>query len=449
MERMSTSKKDNLREAFFRDAVSKGSDDPDVFTLSAFCDWIRQQSIRLPSEEYLMETCDALLDLCVKIKISKTLINEPCRKMAGNLYMLSQELNDGIEEWKIAVSEKASKEKRERVRDIQDKLIDALKKFDGLCSWTEFKEWLPQPTHQVNGQDQLQIKDLRGKVDFAIITIRSDEFEAVLERFPGEYHILGRRYYSVGHIDAADERSYFVAVTRCTFQGTGEAQDVARDIIADLDPRWILVVGIAGGVPSNEFTLGDVVLSTKIYDMTVKAVSEGRPDEYAIGGGLGKKQVTNLVTFLPAKKQNLSGWNEPESIGREHPPVELQDGLVETYGDEQWQRKVLKSLKDHFGSLSSPRKPRFISGPILSSDVLVKDTQTIIAWLQMTRDALAVEMEAAGVYRAARSGDKEYPFLAIRGISDVIGLKRHQDWTAYACHSAAAFALAFVKGGFV
>jgi nucleoside phosphorylase len=67
----------------------------------------------------------------------------------------------------------------------------------------------------------------------------------------------------------------------------------------------------------------------------------------------------------------------------------------------------------------------------------------------MTRDALVVEMEAAGIYRAARSGDKEYPFLAIRGISDIIGLKRHQDWTAYACHSTAAFALAFVKGGFI
>jgi nucleoside phosphorylase len=36
------------------------------------------------------------------------------------------------------------------------------------------------------------------------------------------------------------------------------------------------------------------------------------------------------------------------------------------------------------------------------------------------------------------------PLLAIRGISDVVGLKREPGWTAYACHSAAAFVRAFL-----
>ena len=34
--------------------------------------------------------------------------------------------------------------------------------------------------------------------------------------------------------------------------------------------------------------------------------------------------------------------------------------------------------------------------------------------------------------------------LAIRGISDVVGFKRHPDWTAYACETAAAFAKALL-----
>src|SRR5262249_41446635 len=57
------------------------------------------------------------------------------------------------------------------------------------------------------------------------------------------------------------------------------------------------------------------------------------------------------------------------------------------------------------------------------------------------RQIQAVEMESAGVYRAVHG---RVPFLAIRGISDVVGFKRHPDWTAYACHSAAAFARAFL-----
>jgi len=52
------------------------------------------------------------------------------------------------------------------------------------------------------------------------------------------------------------------------------------------------------------------------------------------------------------------------------------------------------------------------------------------------------EMESGGVYRAAR---ERCPMLAIRGISDIVGLKRADDWTKYACASAAAFTRAFLR----
>jgi hypothetical protein len=51
-------------------------------------------------------------------------------------------------------------------------------------------------------------------------------------------------------------------------------------------------------------------------------------------------------------------------------------------------------------------------------------------------------MEAAGVYRAARG---RCPMLAIRGISDIVGFKRDEDWIAYACRSAAHFARAYLR----
>jgi hypothetical protein len=51
-------------------------------------------------------------------------------------------------------------------------------------------------------------------------------------------------------------------------------------------------------------------------------------------------------------------------------------------------------------------------------------------------------MESGGVYRAARD---RCLMLAIRGISDIVGLKRNEAWTKYACASAAAFARAFLR----
>src|SRR5262249_29370227 len=39
--------------------------------------------------------------------------------------------------------------------------------------------------------------------------------------------------------------------------------------------------------------------------------------------------------------------------------------------------------------------------------------------------------------------------MSIRGISDVVGFRRDERWTRYACDAAAAFALAFVRSGYV
>jgi len=53
-------------------------------------------------------------------------------------------------------------------------------------------------------------------------------------------------------------------------------------------------------------------------------------------------------------------------------------------------------------------------------------------------------MESWGVYVAA---DNKLPFLAVRGISDIIGLDRDHAWTLYACETAASFAMHLIESG--
>ena len=126
-------------------------------------------------------------------------------------------------------------------------------------------------------------------VDFAIIAIREDEFEAVLDRvargadwsmFTGE---RTGRLYNQWTVDGPTRRS--VVAVRCLEQGNTAAQNVARDLLEDLDPSWIFVVGIAGGVATDEFTLGDVVVSTRIHDFSVEAVQRDGEREYAVASG--------------------------------------------------------------------------------------------------------------------------------------------------------------------
>jgi nucleoside phosphorylase len=102
-------------------------------------------------------------------------------------------------------------------------------------------------------------------IDIGILTIREDEFRAVLKVFPDDHDIhKGRhREYTLRTADAGQLARYRLAILRQIEQGNGEAQEAARDLCDDLEPSLFLVVGIADGLPSDDISLGDVVLSTR------------------------------------------------------------------------------------------------------------------------------------------------------------------------------------------
>ncbi|WP_437276475.1 hypothetical protein WME90_35250 [Sorangium sp. So ce375] len=277
------------------------------------------------------------------------------------------------------------------------------------------------------------------QVDVGILTIKDEEFEAVLQAFPDGSDVYvspaTHRHYNMRITEAAGGATYRVAIMRQSEQGNGEAQSAARDLIEDLSPRLILVVGIAGALPSKDVTLGDVVLSLRVHDYTVEARHESHDPTYAMAGGPVGKRIEHHVANLRARSQDIGDWTKGLP---ERPSVLVEDG--DLYGPADWNNNVRESLEYHFASKTRP--PKFCSGVIASSDRLIKDTRILIPWLQTARHLLAVEMESGGVYRAAR---ERCAMLAIRGISDVVGFRRDEQWTRYACASAAAFARAYLR----
>jgi WD40 repeat protein/nucleoside phosphorylase len=276
-------------------------------------------------------------------------------------------------------------------------------------------------------------------VDVGILTIREDELRAVLEMFPTKVVTVqgAHRQYTLRHAEAGNGERYTITVLRQVEQGLGETQTVARDLIEDLHPRLILVVGIAGGLPSDDLTLGDVVLSTQIHDFTVEARNAGPEVTYATGNPIDQA-IANVVADLANHNDVLRNW-AVDLPGR--PPVAWTlEGQLE--GPLDWQRELRAKLEHHHGEGITPRAPIYAAGPIASSDRLVKDPAVLIPWLATARNLLAVEMESGGVYRAVR---ERCPMFAIRGISDIVGLKRADAWTKYACASAAAFTRAFLR----
>ncbi len=299
-------------------------------------------------------------------------------------------------------------------------------------------------------------------VDYAIITILEEEYKALAQRFnPIRQRCASGNTYAISRVQSLDGKTYDIAIGRCPEQGSGVAQHLAGDMIQDLSPALLLVVGIAGGVPDNDFTLGDVIVSSRIHDFGINAY---KPDniEWNIRGGI-HPHVSEIVAALPMYEKELQGWNTPASIKFPRPEIDRAKfknfDLIQLTEEEKqdifdsplplpWQKKIFESLKWNFG-IPPQRDPAPIcsTGSVASSGSLIRNPAIPIEWLQEARSIRAFEMEAAGVFQAAQQVQKQYPVMTIRGISDIPGLRREDGWKHYACHSAAAFTYAFIKAG--
>jgi nucleoside phosphorylase len=281
-----------------------------------------------------------------------------------------------------------------------------------------------------------------------ILTVREEEFRAVLARFPeGRLH-QGNRLYTLAEVQCrAGPSPVTVAMFRIPQQGNGPAQDATRDLIEDLQPDVIILVGIGGALPAAEYTLGDVIVATSILDLRVRAVLEGGI-ERAVSGGPVHKGVATVLAHLPALETHLGSWSLDTSVGAQRPHIDC-DALMDSqiYGSDAWRDKVLESLRIHFGGASPRSAPRVIAGGIASSDNLIKGADEAESTRSVVRQILGFEMEAAGVFEAAHRREKVYPVLVARGISDVVGLKRDHRWTEYACHTGASFVQELIVSG--
>jgi nucleoside phosphorylase len=281
------------------------------------------------------------------------------------------------------------------------------------------------------------------RADFVVISIREDEAEAVLRRLsPYELFAGEHRTYAMGQVQS-ESGLLSVAAVRTTEQANLPSQDTARDAIEDLHPRWLVVVGICGAVPDSEFTLGDVVVASRLHALTRGTYKQDSDPTFDDQGGAMVKKVQDLVVSLKSLEPKLVGWNTKRSIRVERPTVSL--GKNKFYGEVETCEKTRKTLSQHFAGTRKRTKPIFTDREVVAGDFLIKDTLILKNWQKSAPHMATVDMELAGIYSAARRMGREYPVLSVRGISDVIGFQREKEWTRYACETAAAFFFALLK----
>jgi small GTP-binding protein len=271
-----------------------------------------------------------------------------------------------------------------------------------------------------------------------IITMKEEEFEAALDKLKPSREKAGKnRDYDVADIETSKGKCS-VAITRCVQQGNSYAQSTANEMISDLSPRFIIVVGIAGGIPTIDFCLGDVVVSDFIQDLNLE--DTGSSPENRKFNALGEPLLpaaSRIVERLKSIERKSPTWSTSEFIVSPRPSL---DGKHTTQ-DKDWNDDIDKALKNH----ANKTAPKATAKKIASSDRLVKDPELLQTWRKVLKAVSAVEMESAGAYIACQRSN--VPFLAIRGISDIVGWRRDEAWTLYACHTAAAYTRMLIESG--
>lgn len=231
-----------------------------------------------------------------------------------------------------------------------------------------------------------------------ILTALNLEYEAVRRKLAGpevHRHERGTRF-EVGTVQGTSCR---VALGLAN-KGNHSAAVIAERAIQEFSPVAVLFVGVAGALWDTA-GLGDVVMATHVY-----AYHGGTSEDDGLKARPRVWETAHGISQLASHLARVNDWADDTS-GRGRAP------------------------RVHFGAIAA--------GEVVQNSTISAEAR----WIrQHYNDALAIEMEAAGVAQAGHLNGA--PVAIIRGISDradgTKGSAKDRNWQPRAAANAAAFA---------
>jgi adenosylhomocysteine nucleosidase len=234
-----------------------------------------------------------------------------------------------------------------------------------------------------------------------ILTAMNVEYKAVQARLSDitvQTHPMGTRF-EVGHLEDGGCRVALALAGK----GNQAAAVLTERAVALFAPSAVIFVGVAGALQPH-LRLGDVVVASHVY------------------------------AYHGATSEDDGATARPRTWELAHPAHQI---AAHVERDVDWARGL---------SEESPA-PRVHFGPVAAGEiVLYSATSDVRQWLrEHYNDAIAVEMEAAGVAQAGHLNGG-LPAIMIRGISDYGDKTKSatdaDGWQSRAVANAAAFAAA-------
>ncbi|KAH7012111.1 nucleoside phosphorylase domain-containing protein [Microdochium trichocladiopsis] len=285
------------------------------------------------------------------------------------------------------------------------------------------------------------------------------------QQFLDEEH-RGRPLYMPEHdkneytLGRMERHNVVIATSRDGQYGATSAHSVAHGMRQSFpNLLWILVVGIAGGAPSDkhDIRLGDVIVSDPQDGRGVLQYDYGKAVQDHVFHHTGSleppKRLLDVVYHVKAlyeadgnpiskaieliinKRQWLSGeYSQPSSntdclyeSEHIHPP-----GGGASY--EYVLSNEALALRKRQARGDDDDNPAIHYGLIASGDQLVKDA-VLRDWLSQEQNILCFDMGLG----------TDIPYLVIRGICDYSDIHRNDQWQCYAAMTAAAYAKVLLR----
>lgn len=279
---------------------------------------------------------------------------------------------------------------------------------------SEYKSSLTQPKITEGYMPSNSMKN----IDFVLVTALEEERDALLGKLPGYQPLppsdkdTNFYYFAELPVTFADNSNgrYKIIVLPLLGMGRVQAATATTNAIQHWKPRYVLLVGIAGGLKSAGVKIGDILIPDQIVDYELQKITPEGPEV--------RWKVYHSDPRMLGGSKNFS--------------------MDKVLGYIQVKRPTKGEPKRHIGSIASGDKV------IAFGDVLNKYRGT---WPKL----IGAEMEAAGVAAAAFQADSQPGFFMVRAVSDMAdndkGTPHVEKWRTYACDMAASYTIALLKSG--
>lgn len=266
----------------------------------------------------------------------------------------------------------------------------------------------------------LDTMQVRYKYDILILCALQEEFRELLNAFgEGSWKRVkvteGKFVAHETNIESVYLKTYRVLAYCIGKPGVVATATMASYLINSCSPKCVFMTGITGGIKKDGLKLGDVVIAESIQD-------------YATGKIQGYQNEVKLlreIHQIPADPMLLS---------------QMSDFLLDVQNESVMNVKIRKSHLQHGNENYCVHKAPTICGPfVMAADQVVEQIK------KDNRKLAAIDMEGFGLMTVSYL--LHVPTLWIKGISDMAGEDKNDDYHATASFASAALLHGFIKEG--